>query len=300
MMTSEPATPAPAASATWRMRRRDWAVVAVLVALLAALLLPVVQSGSDYGFSRRTRQDLRQLGLASHNFHAARGALPSPAAAGEIAGEGNPVPSWQTVLLPYLDAAPQWRAYDLTHAWDHPANAAVAATELPAFLGSHPYYEGRAAEGGFGLSHYAGNVRLLGEDGAGRLDDVRDGTSQTLLAGQVAGFYRPWADPANLRDAAAGFGFGPRQFGGPDYSTREQTGPTAGAYFLLADGSAFYLSAGMDPAAFAAYGTPAGGERLEEWDQAGESRAAWERRMRRLEASSALHADPNLPPDPAR
>ena len=90
-------------------------------------------------------------------------------------------------------------AYDVTEPFDRPANAAVAGTVLKAFIDPHPDWKDRRTENGFGLSHYAGNVRVLGPGGTPRLPEIADGTTQTLYAGQIGGFPSPWADPDNLR-----------------------------------------------------------------------------------------------------
>ncbi|MEM9701310.1 MAG: hypothetical protein AAF907_02550, partial [Planctomycetota bacterium] len=112
--------------------------------------------------------------------------------------------------------------------------------------------------------------------GAASLNGFRDGTTQTFLGGQVAGFFKPWADPENLRDGAHGIGSGPRQFGTRSRITDHGV-VIDGAVMLLADGSTMFFSAEMDPAAFAAMGTPAGAEALKEWDISGQSREQWER-----------------------
>ncbi|QDT15404.1 DUF1559 family PulG-like putative transporter [Alienimonas californiensis] len=273
-----------------------WLLAAAALGLSISLILPSLEQDRGGHYSV-VQNRYKQTGLALINFHTAHDrAFPTPALAAEVAGAGNPVPSWQTVLLPYVDRREEWRAYDLTQPYDHPANAAVVGTEVNEFLNPHEHYESHAAAGGFGLSHLAGNVHVLGEGGAGELRQFRDGTTQTLLVGQVAGFYHPWADPTNLRDSAAGFGFGPRQFGGPQYSTDEGAAAMGGALVVLGDGSVNYLSAEMDPAAFAALGTPDGGERLEEWDLMGLSRVEWERQQERqrrwAEAGSELRSSP--------
>jgi len=284
----------PSSHSKWRFRWREWAVVAVIVAILIALLWPAVQMAIDSGSANWTQHNLKYVGLAAHNFsyHERRGTFPSHAAAAEVAGAGNPVPSWQTVLLPFADAGRAWDAYDLTQPYDHPANAAVVEMDIPLYVNSHPTHGAPTTTNGFGLSHYAGNVHVLGQGGEGRLDHISDGLSETVLAGQVAGFYKPWADPTNLRDPAAGFGFAPQQFGRPSYPSREADGTTDGAFLLMCDGSTRYFSAETDPDVLAALGTPVGGERLEEWDLWGESQAEWERRNQqrreRLEAGSGL------------
>ncbi|NNJ26446.1 DUF1559 domain-containing protein [Alienimonas chondri] len=249
----------PQARDTWQRKHLPkwgcvhWLAIVTGLALVATLILPPATSHRESGPRTRSQNQLKHLGLAAHNYHAKHGSFPPHVGDTSVSGPGNPAPSWQTAMLPYMDEVKLWRAYDGTKRFDDPANAAVVATEVATFIDPHPYHEGRNIEGGFGLSHFAGNVRVLGEEGAGRLSGIRDGTTQTILAGQIGAFPKPWADPSNLRDTAAGFGTAPQQFGGPH---------PGGGQVAMCDGSVIFISETIDPAIFAALGTPAGGERL--------------------------------------
>lgn len=81
-------------------------VVVAIVAVLASQLLPAVQSAREA--SRRTHclNNLRQLGMGFHNFHAARGCFPT-AVSGSAARH-----YWTAQILPYLDEGPLSRGYD--------------------------------------------------------------------------------------------------------------------------------------------------------------------------------------------
>ena len=63
-----------------------------------------------------------------------------------------------------------------------------------------------------------------------QLREITDGASNVLMVGDVAGSFKAWGDPDNMRDPAAGFGTGPDQFCNPP----SQAGVVR---FLLADGS---------------------------------------------------------------
>jgi prepilin-type N-terminal cleavage/methylation domain-containing protein len=80
-------------------------VVIAIIAVLIALLLPAVQAARER--ARRTQCDnnLKQIGLATHNFHSARKMLPSSRAA-------EHKETWLVMLMPYLEernAAAQWQ-----------------------------------------------------------------------------------------------------------------------------------------------------------------------------------------------
>ena len=219
--------------------------------LIALLILPPATSRSRSGPRSQSADRLKQLAVAAHNFHATYAAFPPHVGDTSISGPGNPTPSWQTSLLPYVDEGRLWRAYDGTRRFDDPSNAAVVGEEVAAFIDPHPSYGGKNSEGGFGLSQFTGNVRVFGEDGTPRLSEISDGTTATICMGQIGAFAKPWGDPSNLRDAAAGFGRSPRQFGGPH---------TGGGQVTMCDCSVKFISETIDPAVFAALGTPDGGE----------------------------------------
>jgi hypothetical protein len=109
--------------------------------------------------------------------------------------------------------------------------------------------------GGFGLSHYAANSRVLGSNRGMRRADITDGTSTTLLVGEVNANFQPWGHPVNWRDPAKGINKTAYSFGGPRSA--------GGARFLMADGSVRFISAQVSPDILRALATPAGGEEID-------------------------------------
>ncbi len=94
--------------------------------------------------------------------------------------------------------------------------------------------------GGLGAAHYAGNSQLLKANENATISQITDGTSNTILAGEVSGGFMAWGDPENRRDPALGFGTAPNQFGGPAASR-------PGVMMLLCDGSVRFISNDVDP-----------------------------------------------------
>ena len=84
-------------------------VVIAIIAILIALLLPAVQQAREAARRSACKNNMRQLGLALHNYHDTFSAFP-PGWIGATAGvadvEGLNGFSWGTMLLPYIEQAP--------------------------------------------------------------------------------------------------------------------------------------------------------------------------------------------------
>jgi hypothetical protein len=209
-----------------------------VVAMYLALILP--DSGRGSRSPRRySKNHLKMFGLAFHNYHDVYSTLPD-----EASGE-----SWETQLLPYLDYANTYNSMDHTKPWNDPVND-VATMQSIEYL-ANPEYRERFDARGYGLSHYAGNSQWLAPGAVLNFSSVTDGTSHTILAGEIAGGFTPWAKPGNLRDPSQGLNTGLGSFGHPRGN---------GVLFLLGDGSVRFLAEDIDPKVLKALATPAGGE----------------------------------------
>lgn len=109
-------------------------VVTAITGMLAALLLPAVQSARES--SRRTTcvNNLRNQAVALANYHASQTRLPPGRNSGRIAPE-QPVLgySWAAYTLPYLEQEPLFQAIDYRASWNAPVNREVVRTHLPLF-----------------------------------------------------------------------------------------------------------------------------------------------------------------------
>ncbi len=89
-------------------------VVIAIIAILVALLLPAVQSAREAARRSQCKNNLKQLGLALHNYHETVGMLPRYIMGPQIDGAaGNGWRSYgaHAMLLPYMDQA---TLYDTT------------------------------------------------------------------------------------------------------------------------------------------------------------------------------------------
>ena len=222
--------------------------------------------------ARRSQQtnNLKQVGIGFHKSHEGNAAFPP---GGTMDATGRLMHGWTVYLGPYLVFSTY--EFDFSIPWDEPPNDRLCQCALPIFL--NPSIPEVFDKKGYGLSHIAGNIHVLPitmisrpaahspcdelmalargsradrRDKPLRIDDIRDGTANTILLGEAAGRFRPWGHPANVRDPAAGVGKTPDGFGGPPGA--------AGAQFLMCDGSVRFVSDQVSQGVIRALATPAG------------------------------------------
>ena len=216
--------------------------------ILAALLLPAVQKAREAARRVQSSNELKQIGLAAHNFHDMRNHFPPVGGDGTDDSEVTKPVSFHTTILPFVGQQPLYGRIDKSIAWDEAANKTAYSSAVVTFLS--PQFQEQSTAGGYAVAHYVPNSQLI-RDGRGiPMREVTDGTSNTILDGQVNTAFPAWGDPANPRDAAKGFSGGTNAFGG--------TG--GGALIGMADGSVRFVSEKTSPEVAAALASPGGGE----------------------------------------
>ena len=122
-------------------------VVIAIIAVLVSLLLPAVQQAREAARSAQCKNNLKQIGLALHNYHDANLVFP-PAYVGAIGptgtafgisypddnGNGPSGFGWGTLILPFLDQASLHNKLDFSQPCWAPANLTFANTKLSMFL----------------------------------------------------------------------------------------------------------------------------------------------------------------------
>ncbi|MCC7422697.1 MAG: DUF1559 domain-containing protein [Planctomycetaceae bacterium] len=84
-------------------------VVIAIIAILVALLLPAVQQAREAARRTQCRNNLKQFGIALHNYHDAMTVLP-PGYFGQPFTYCGTLWGWGTCILPYLDQAPLYNS----------------------------------------------------------------------------------------------------------------------------------------------------------------------------------------------
>jgi prepilin-type N-terminal cleavage/methylation domain-containing protein/prepilin-type processing-associated H-X9-DG protein len=203
-------------------------VVIAIIAVLIGLLVPAVQKVREAANRTSCSNNLKQLALAAHHHHNARGKFPNGLhTVDSIDGGYANGTCWEVELLPYFEQENLKNHWDYTDFRNNVAGGRNATTahvlqvllcpsdSLPDplwFVDVSPQYPQYAyASGFYGLSNYGGNAGKLSSDGPRatrdgiffqdssiRLADVTDGTSSTFLFGE-----RSHLDPEFDRLASA-------------------------------------------------------------------------------------------------
>ena len=183
-------------------------MVIAIIAILIALLLPAVQQAREAARRTQCRNNLKQLGLALHNYHDVHGTFP-PSTIWKVDSSNNlllpnAARSWIFHLLPYFDQANLYNAADTTvFANADPISSenmvALACPSDPASdavinfnqdMGTTNYL-GNGGHRGLGSSQFffdcspvpALTSGMFNRRGV-RMRDVTDGTSNTFLVGE--------------------------------------------------------------------------------------------------------------------
>jgi prepilin-type processing-associated H-X9-DG protein len=212
-------------------------------AVLAALVAPAVQSSLEAARRVQCVNNLKQIALAMHNYHASNNAFPRPA---YLDQKAKPLLSWRVAILPFIEQQELYDKFKQDEPWDSPHNKALLKEMPPIYrcpirTNALPYTTNYRV--------FVGKGALFEKDQGIGVGDVTDGTSNTIMIVEATEAV-PWTKPEDLSfDPAAApalHGAGSPHPGGFNVS--------------MADGSVRFLKNTIDLNVLRALITRAGGE----------------------------------------
>ena len=237
------------------------------------LTLPAVQGAREAARRTQSTNNLKQLGLAMHNYHDVYRTFPN----GTIVDSSDEVDarlSWMAAITPFVEMVPVYNELDREAAWNDSANLdAVSGAEANVF--QNPSTPLPIDDSGVPVSTYAGcagvgkgvadlpkhtkKTGVFGYNRETRMRDILDGTSNTIMIGEINKDLRPWS--AGGKGSIRGFTAkpylnGPDGFGGNHVSATN---------FLYCDGRVKALPNDIDPDIAEALMTVRGGEIIDEF-----------------------------------
>ena len=253
-------------------------VVIAIIAILIALLLPAVQQAREAARRSQCKNNMKQLGLALHNYHDTHNIFPWGYNTRDIGivippattvNDSDTFIGWGAFILPYVDQAPLYNYIASNGGFDGPRWYLIPAlnsgtgvkTILPAFICPSDRMEGLNTDrsNSPGKSNYKGvgyatatSPYIFGhQDHRTRIRDIGDGTSNTALLGEssshgfrITGVW--YGIRSNSEDCAV------RMDESVDWAINGTSAyafsspHVGGAHFLLADGAVRFLSENID------------------------------------------------------
>jgi prepilin-type N-terminal cleavage/methylation domain-containing protein len=107
-------------------------VVIAIIAVLIALLLPAVQQARESARRTQCKNNLKQLGLALHNYHDNFKGFPM----GKFSPKSSPSSgslSMHPSILPFIDQGPLYNTINFNYGSTHASNTAAKDTNITAF-----------------------------------------------------------------------------------------------------------------------------------------------------------------------
>lgn len=257
-------------------------VVIAIIAVLIALLLPAVQAAREAARRTQCVNNLKQVGLALHNYHDTNATFP---AGGWIADPTNPASAtmnigWGAAVLPGLEQRAVYDGLNFGFPYNAAPNSTVAYTVMNVYLcpseprktfwnqyPGDPFLAADADYGGMYGPRGLTTPPLLNSPPRGAMifnlclgfPQITDGTSQTIQIGEAPEAINAlWASGHNIFDQSAPINARPPVEYGEELTSQHP----GGANTLFADGSVHFLKQTMNPTVLAGLCTRAGGEVL--------------------------------------
>ncbi len=223
-------------------------VFTAIVALICALVVPVIQSARQATLGMSCRNNLKQVGLALLNYESAFRSLPMAA---ETDSDGRLWRSWRSQIYPvYLEQSSMF--YDVSTSWDSPTNMRLLnGTPIPmgskdgtthmATLNRHPWaFTCPSCESnrrkGINYVVVSGELTAFPKSKSVKLSEIKDGLENTIVVVESITCSPDWTEPRDLEFDNMSFVVNANR--APSISSNHSRGPLV----CFADGGVYHLS----------------------------------------------------------
>lgn len=155
------------------------------------MLLPAIESAQSAAQTTGTKNNMKQIALAMHNFHDVYRRFPNAVGKGP---NGEEWLSWRVHLLPFLGYSELYDQFALEEPWDSPQNRPLA--DLMPEVFSSPNGSTEPGKTTYMVPVSTGTV--FADQKGRRIQDITDGTSNTIMMIEVeASRAAYWTEPAD-------------------------------------------------------------------------------------------------------
>lgn len=138
-------------------------VVVAIIAVLVALLLPAVQQAREAARRTQCKNNLKQIGLALHNYLGTYNVFP-PSMASDISTTNTPGGEWSVHarILPFLEEGNLYNQAQLELSYGDAANAGIATQKISGYLCPSEINDKERVDGNGVAVHYPVNYGFNG------------------------------------------------------------------------------------------------------------------------------------------
>jgi prepilin-type N-terminal cleavage/methylation domain-containing protein/prepilin-type processing-associated H-X9-DG protein len=190
-------------------------VVIAIIGILIALLLPAVQAAREAARRMQCSNNMKQIGLALHNYHDSHKCFPTGVIGSEVMGIKKGRLPWSFLIYPYIEQTALYDAYDKTNpicelpnvaTWESPGGAPLSGYQCPSD-GLDPKTatfanrcDAKGNYSGFGAPAVTWNMsewikgtqwgqrhkrHIFCVERSTNFGEIHDGTSNTMAAGEM-------------------------------------------------------------------------------------------------------------------
>ena len=177
----------------------EWVVIGAICLILVALLLPPVQSVHTPARRTMCKNNLKQIGLALHNYHDAYNCFPPAVVHDE---HGQPAHSWRVLILPFMEEQALYDLYRFDEPWNGPNNSKLLDS-MPAVFAC-PSFRNSTFASAKDANHLT-TYMAISDSGAAfdgptahRIQQFSDDISNTIMVTEVRRFANVWLAPGDV------------------------------------------------------------------------------------------------------